>query len=76
LIAILGVISSVISAFYYLRVIKIMYFDEQKKSNFQMEISSQSNLILILTMMLIVFFIFYPSLLTSLGAIISIDYFQ
>ena len=76
LIAVLGVISSVISAFYYLRIIKIMYFDEQKNSNFQMEISSQSNLILILTMILIVLFIFYPALLTSMGTIISIDYFQ
>ena len=35
LIAVLGVISSVISAFYYLRIIKIMYFDEQKNSNFK-----------------------------------------
>ena len=76
LIAVLGVISSVISAFYYLRIIKIMYFDEQKNSNFQIEISSQSNLILILTMMLIVLFIFYPALLTSMGTMISIDYFQ
>jgi len=76
LIAVLGVISSVISTFYYLRIIKIMYFDEQKNSNFQMKISSQSNLILILTMMLIVLFIFYPTLLTSMGTIISIDYFK
>ena len=29
LLAIIGLLSSVVSAFYYLRIIKIMYFDEE-----------------------------------------------
>ena len=73
--AILGVLSSVISAYYYLRIIKIMYFDEQNNSNFQFNISSQSALVLIITMFFISFFIFYPTLLTSISFDIAIDYF-
>jgi len=76
LLAVLGVISSVISAFYYLRIIKIMFFDNNDNANFQFKISSQSFFVLIISMVFITFFIFYPSLLTSLGSYISIDYFN
>ena len=75
LLAVLGVISSVISAFYYMRIIKVMYFDEKENINFQSKISSQSVIILILSMFFIAFFVFYPSFLTSIGHLISIDYF-
>ena len=67
--AVLGVLSSVISAFYYLRIIKIMYFDESKSEgiiNFQ--ISFQSKIILSLSLFLIICFIFYPSLLINISA--------
>ena len=30
--AIVGLLSTVVAAFYYLRIIKIMYFDEEKDS--------------------------------------------
>ena len=65
--SVLGVLASVISAFYYLRIIKLMYFDESKNEgiiNFQ--ISFQSKIILSLSLFLIICFIFYPSLLLSL----------
>ena len=64
LLAILGVISSVISAFYYLRIIKFIYFDEIKDSNSKLifVISSKSLIVLFLSMILITLFIFYPSL--------------
>ena len=74
--AVLGVISSVISTFYYLRIIKIMYFDEQETSNFQTNISSQSALILVFCMLFISLFIFYPSILTSVASNISLNYFN
>ena len=74
--AVLGVISSVISAFYYLRIVKVIYFDESENSNFQIDISSQSKFILILSILFISFFILYPSILTSAGAYISSDYFS
>ena len=67
--SVLGVLASVISAFYYLRIIKIMYFDESKSEgiiNFQ--ISFQSKIILSLSLFLIICFIFYPSLLINISA--------
>jgi NADH-quinone oxidoreductase subunit N len=76
LLAVLGVISSVISAFYYLRIIKVMYFDEQENANFQLIINSQSLFLLIFCMLFISLFVFYPSFLTSISSYISIDYFQ
>ena len=76
ILAILGVISSVISAYYYLRIIKIIYFDENKNSNFQFIASSSSLILLIISIIIISFFIFYPSILISLGSNISIDYFN
>ena len=75
LLAVLGVISSVISAFYYLRIIKVIYFDEREDSNFHLIISSKSMLILIVSMILISLFIFYPSFLTSMSTNIAVDYF-
>ncbi len=69
ILSILGVIASVISAFYYLKIIKVMYFDdniEDKKINFK--ISFQSMIILSISLFLIVCFIFYPSLLINISA--------
>ena len=71
--SVLGVLASVISAFYYLRIIKIMYFDESKSEgiiNFQ--ISFQSKMILSLSLFLIICFIFYPSLLINISASLTI----
>ncbi|SVC07901.1 uncharacterized protein METZ01_LOCUS260755, partial [marine metagenome] len=76
LLAVLGVISSVISAFYYLRIIKVMYFDEHENANFQLVINSQSLFLLIFSMLFISLFVFYPSFLTSISSYVSIDYFQ
>ena len=44
--AILGVISSVIAAYYYLRIIKVMYFDGAESSNFEIAISFKSSILL------------------------------
>ena len=76
LLAVLGVISSVISAFYYLRIIKVMYFDENEGSNYHFQISSKSLFVLILSMLFISLFIFYPSLLTSISVNIASDFFS
>ncbi len=67
--SILGVIASVISAFYYLKIIKVMYFDDiidEKKLNFK--ISLQSMLVLIVSLFVIICFIFYPSILINISA--------
>ena len=73
ILSILGVIASVISAFYYLKIIKVMYFDENledKKINFK--ISFQSKIILSISLFLIVCFIFYPSFLINISANLKI----
>ena len=67
--SVLGVLASVISAFYYLKIIKIMYFDEninQIAINFK--ISFQSKIVLFLNLLIIICFIFYPSLLITSSA--------
>tara|TARA_Y100000590_G_scaffold462386_1_gene626367 strand:- start:1303 stop:2736 length:1434 start_codon:yes stop_codon:yes gene_type:complete len=63
--AILGVIASVISAYYYLRIIKIIYFDESIY-DYQANFSKQSNIILFISIILISFFVLYPSLIVDI----------
>ena len=73
ILAILGVLASVISAFYYLRIIKGMYFDEViEAGNFDFNINNQAKVILLILLFIITFFIFYPSLLVSIVSGISL----
>ena len=74
LLAILGVLASVISAFYYLRIIKGMYFDEASNTeSFEFTITNHAKIILTVVMFIITFFIFYPSLLTNIVVGISLN---
>ncbi len=74
LLAVLGVLASVVSAFYYLRIIKNMYFDEAADNeNFDFHINNQAKLILFILMFIISFFILYPSLLTDIVSGISLN---
>jgi len=73
LLAVLGVLASVISAFYYLRIIKVMYFDDTTDLEiFEFTISRESKVILAILMIIISFFIIYPTLLTNIVANISL----
>jgi len=74
--AVLGVISSVISAYYYLRIIKVLYFDEVGDCNYQSIITSQSLVLLICAILFLSFFVFYPSVFVTIGTTISLDFFQ
>lgn len=66
--AILGVLASVISAFYYLRIIKIMYFDEAADP-FDRPAGRSLGLIMWGAAILVTFFIVYPApLLDGAGA--------
>ena len=70
ILAVIGLLSSVISAFYYLRIIKIMYFDtEQEKfddiSGLGMKFSLFSSSFLIL------FYFINPSFLVNITEIAS-----
>jgi NADH-quinone oxidoreductase subunit N len=58
--AIVGVLASVIGAFYYLRVIKVMYFDEATEDNLDPAEDRGLNGLLILATLAVVFFILIP----------------
>ena len=74
LLAILGVLASVISAFYYLRIIKGMYFDETNHSDsFDFTINNHSKIVLTVVMFIITFFILYPPFLIDIVAGISLN---
>ena len=70
LLSVLGVLASVISAFYYLRIIKIMYFDDNniEITKIYFKISYQAKIILLICLFIIIFFIFYPSFLINISS--------
>ena len=57
--AVLGVLASVVGAFYYLRIIKIMFFDEPKEAFTEMP--GQLKLVLGASGLLVMFYILYPN---------------
>ena len=62
--AIIGLVTTVVSAFYYLRIIKIIYFDKPNKpfdESYDWGLKSS----LILSSILILIYFIYPSILTS-----------
>ena len=65
LLAIMGLLTTVISAFYYLRIIKIIYFDEMKTSLDYIKNLNISGTIFISCIFLITFFL-YPSVLNNI----------
>ena len=69
--AIIGLITTVISAFYYLRIIKIIYFDDPKEifeidKNFGLKVS------LFLSTIIILIYFIYPSLLIDMVSNINV----
>ncbi len=67
--SILGVVASVISAYYYLRIIKVMYFDDlNPNNNYNFIISTKSKFILFFILFFMSFFVFYPSILINLAS--------
>ncbi len=65
LLAIIGLITTVISAFYYLKVIKIIYFDENKIKFDQFKNFGAHSTIFISCVILLTFFV-YPSILNPI----------
>lgn len=64
LLAVVGVLASVIAAYYYLRIIKIMYFENPDKE-LKPELSLPVIIVLSVATIFNVFFFIYPSLLTK-----------
>ena len=71
--AIIGLLTTVISAFYYLRIIKIIYFDRPKKP-FDENYDWSLKAILIFSSVLILIYFIYPSLLTDAVSSIILIY--
>jgi hypothetical protein len=70
--AIVGLLSTVISAFYYLRIIKIIYFDEIKHP-FDKIKNLGITITVFLSCSILVFFFLYPSILNNIVNILSIN---
>ena len=69
--AIIGLITTVISAFYYLRIIKIIYFDRPKKpfdENYDWGLKTS----LVFSSILILIYFAYPSILTDFVSLIIV----
>jgi NADH-quinone oxidoreductase subunit N len=58
--AVIGVLTSVVGAFYYLRIVKLMYFDEERES-FDRPLDSEVSLVIAGTSLLILVFFAYPT---------------
>jgi NADH-quinone oxidoreductase subunit N len=57
--AVIGVVTSVVGAFYYLRIVKVMYFDEPILS-FDRPIAPELKFVLVVSAVLTIFFILLP----------------
>ena len=66
--AIVGLLSTVIAAFYYLRIIKIIYFDTERET-FDKDHNISLKLSLFISTVVIIFYFIYPSTLNR-------DYFK
>ena len=71
ILAIIGLLATVISAFYYLRIIKIIYFDKPKKP-FELNYDWGLRISLILSSVLVLIYFIYPSLLVDLISSVKI----
>jgi len=69
--AIVGLLSTVIAAFYYLRIIKVIYFDE-KKERYDSDHSVWLKLSLIFSTLLILLYFIFPSKLVEMVSRINI----
>ncbi len=69
--AIIGLLTTVVSAFYYLRIIKIIYFDRPKKAFDENYDWGLKGLLILSSILILVYFI-YPSILTDAVSSITI----
>jgi NADH-quinone oxidoreductase subunit N len=59
--ALIGILTSAVGCFYYIRLIKIMYFDPTFEYKWFQQIDKENSMVLGITFFLLVLFIFYPS---------------
>lgn len=73
--AALGVMASVVAAYYYLRIIKVMFFDENVDV-LDLDIDLGKRLVLILSVVFIVGFIFKPNLVVDYAQLAAMAFFS
>ena len=71
MLAVIGLITTVVSAFYYLQIIKIIYFDKPKKP-FESSYDLGLKISLALSSILILTYFLYPSILIELVSLIEV----
>ena len=59
--AVFGILSSMLSCFYYLRVIKTMYFDQSKQPFQNVTMDHEKSWVITLTTFFVLFFFLYPN---------------
>ena len=59
--AVFGILSSMLSCFYYLRVIKTMYFDQSKQPFPNVAMDHEKSWVITLTTFFVLFFFLYPN---------------
>lgn len=67
MLAIIGVLTSCVGAFYYMRIIKVMFFEKVNTWNTFVSIDREKSLVLGFTTLFIIFFFAYPSPLLILS---------
>jgi NADH-quinone oxidoreductase subunit N len=60
--AVIGVVASVVGAYYYLRIVKLMYFDAPKPA-FDRPFGAEMNAVLAITAVVTLFFFIAPSII-------------
>ena len=63
IVSIIGIMSSVISTFYYIRVIKILYFEKSLSWNFYRSMNQNKSLLLGISLFIFIFIFINPNLL-------------
>ena len=65
--AVVGVLSSVVGAFYYVRIVKIMYFDEPAEA-FERPIPREIGAVITVSALFVVLFVVFPSPIVDAAA--------
>ena len=75
IVAIFAILTSVISAFYYIRLIKIFYFEKNNNWFFFAPLTKGASIILVLSGLIIIFFMLSPNLFYLLSYKVGLGFF-
>jgi NADH-quinone oxidoreductase subunit N len=73
--AVIGVLTSVVGCYYYIRLIKIMYFDDVKEE-LDRKVGMEIGSVVAATAIVILFFFIYPSLITDGASLAAASLFN